>query len=530
MDPSKTFPIRLLCTEPLERRWLLSGVAPDPGGEDEADDAEDAIDAPARAPDDDDDKEDDDADAEDDVLEVDDEDDAEDHVEDDAEDDAEDHAEDEQSLLASDEPVGSTPLSSGMAPSESAESSDAGEDEDDAGGDAEDELDVESPAASPAAAPVDTEGVELVEWEVAAPNADDEEVMVVVSAMPREVLDAFARLFPGATPIEGQFGVDDGEPEYDVIAEVDGREVDVTFTPGGELIETELELTSGELPREVLDWVRDNFGDAPIDEASVQLEDGVVSYEVTVADAAGADRDVEAMLRVPGATAPNFPGIGQGGDAGDETDSVSPTPAPVPDPRFAASAPVAAADRAAPADTETSAERDAGDAADTSQARAGDPAGEGPAQPMTGPPVNGSRNGPSIADASSGLARGARMAAALRALAAGAPAHAWLPQLEEMLSDVFPPLDAGAAECRLDELLAEIDALAQRLTLDAGEAGFSPSHLAVVAALVAVAQLYFLNSRRTGGGPTLVFNAAGTTWSWVVGTPTTTPRTNPGTR
>jgi hypothetical protein len=317
--------------------------------------------------------------------------------------------------------------------------------------------------------------------------------------------------------IESEYGLDDGEGEYDITAKFNGDVIDVTFRPDGEIIETERALTSDELPREVLDWVRAHFADATIDEASVMVEDGVQQYEVLIAAADGTQ--TEATLRVPGLDTPgSAPGDDDGndGDDGAETPDETPARAVPPETEVAGNAGV---DPAAAVDPASGAEARASTPPSAAGPVASDHAEVATAQVPAGADGNAGQ-GITAIDALGAGARAARVAAALQALAAGEPADRWLPQLAGVLSDVFTA-DEDGVDRRLNVILARIDALAEEVGAGGIRDAGGPSRLAMVAALIAASQLYRLHPRRPRPGQAVVFNTAAgsSSWSWVIGKP-----------
>jgi hypothetical protein len=433
---------RLMSTEALESRWLLSGVAPSSADDDADEKAEDAVDV-----------------------------------------------EDGEVHVTASEPV------------EAEKAADGNEDE-------------ESLPAIPASPP--TFNVEVVELELGDEDESDGDVDVSRSKLTRAVLDAFNTNFPDAKWIASEYGIDDGAGEYDITAEFQGHVIDVTLTPAGEIIETEQAITSDELPKEVLDWVRERFGTAEIDEASVMFEGGELGYEVLVESPGG--EEFEATLRVPGAELPEgFPIV----DGAEAPPAESPTLAVPPSVVNGAGSDIKPvnADQAAvePAVLTDSAPVDAGAQTAAVDAEAAPPTNAD--EPVADTAVT-------AAETVVRLVRIADAAASMQALASGAPAAEWLPALAGLLEDVLP-VDVLAVERGLNEVLREVESLAADLGGEASTVRNGVSPLALAFGLIAVTQLYLLNSRRNRGGPMVVFNAATSSWSWVLGAMNRTTQKKP---
>ena len=163
------------------------------------------------------------------------------------------------------------------------------------------ETEPESPVADIAPTTQEFDGaVEVVELTVATED-DDGKVEVAPSKLPREIVAALDARLPGAKLINAERGTDEGFLVYDVSAEWSGRLVGVTLMPDGSIIEMEQAVAAGELPQPVLDWVRQNFPGAAIDEAIVVTSAGTESYDVRIAT--GDQQQFEATLRLPGAAA-----------------------------------------------------------------------------------------------------------------------------------------------------------------------------------------------------------------------------------
>jgi hypothetical protein len=515
MDLWSRTPSRLLCTEPLEGRWLLSGLAAD--ADDDADDNRDgdgdvqsatsALPAAvlaaitARFPNarlleaeiDDDDGEP--------VYEV-----------------LADHDGRTIELTVADD---GAPLETEAVPRPGSSPAPHGVDgivERAGGGDVtpppiSSRPPVSGPDPAPAPAPNSGSTVQVVEVAPAEDDEADGDVDVAPSRLPKAVLAAFNARFPGARVIEAEWGLeDDGRREYDITAEFRGQTIGATLMPGGEIVETGQALTAGELPPAVLEWVRREFGDASIEKASVRTADGVLSYEVLIASPPGGGPDVEATLFLPGATAP--PILLATGEA----------PSRPPEPGPAAIGPDAdtmppRADGGASDQTDTAGPPDEPVVTAPQASDDATPAEETPAAAAAAPGDGADRHGDGVATgvsaAAARAAGAAQTAGAPLAPGDGPPAAAWLPELAGVLGDVLP-LDVDAVQRRLDDVLARLDDLAGR-AIGTEVAGGGVSPLVMLAALVAATHLLRLGSRRDAGGPVLVFDGAASTWSWVLG-------------
>jgi len=72
-------------------------------------------------------------------------------------------------------------------------------------------------------------------------DEDDEERPVALADVPRAVLDAAARVFPGATWLAAVVELEDGVTLYELYGLVDGDEVELEISADGEILEVERE-------------------------------------------------------------------------------------------------------------------------------------------------------------------------------------------------------------------------------------------------------------------------------------------------
>jgi hypothetical protein len=387
-------------------------------------------------------------------------------------------------------------------------------------------------------ASVTSAAVEVVELEVATEADDGADVEIAPSNLPTAIVDALDARFPGAEVVEAEFSIEDGAPEYDVTAEWGDRLFGLTMTADGSIIEMEQALTTDELPQSVRDWVRENYPGAVIGEAGVVNEAGVESYELLIATPG--QQTFEATLRVPGA-APRL-SLESTDQVGSRFDSALPTV----NATFGLSDSRTASDtvaRETPLESGTPGDPDTDDTAKQavatyalsyeqfqSQPEVAARTDEQTAQPGLDNSSVGDASqeaNDTIATVASNIAdqstRATPVAEAMRALVAAvasATPTAWFPQVAGVLSDVLP-IDLAAVERGLQQLLDEIDSLAEKVTGDT-VATSSALRVAIVAGLITGAELIMIDSRKPKRELVLESNAANSSWSWVLGA--TTPK------
>ncbi len=98
------------------------------------------------------------------------------------------------------------------------------------------------------------------------------------SQVPAVVKANFAKQFPG---VEAKWEMEDGK--YEAGFKKMGHEMSAMIEPNGTITETEMEIKTSELPKAVTDYVKKNFPNATIKEASkITKSSGEVNYEAEV--------------------------------------------------------------------------------------------------------------------------------------------------------------------------------------------------------------------------------------------------------
>jgi len=345
----------------------------------------------------------------------------------------------------------------------------------------------------------------------------DNDIEIRASALPAKVVAGLNAGFRRAEIVEASFSDDDG-PEFGVTVEFGGQTIEVTLTPGGQIIGTEETISSGALPRPVLDWVRQNFQGAQINNATVANDSGIVSYDVLIVTRAG--KKFEATLLVKDERA-NPPGAAD--KAADALDDLAASA------RLSGtelSPPLAdAADQAVLLESEPSRNYEmfdpAGQGSGTGSASRSREcespiAAAGDQTELARPPRESGGTSTDVQTAGI-LDRQADLVAALQAFAAGAAPIQWLPEVSGLLIDVLP-MNVASIERGFGEILDKVESLAEKVVGDAAASSL-PSRLAVASVLVAGA-LLLRDAKKPRAGPVLVYSAANSSWSWVLGAST----------
>ena len=351
-----------------------------------------------------------------------------------------------------------------------------------------------APEASPA--------VEVVEL-VAAEQEEEDDVLVEPSDIPATVMSAFDAAYPDAQILEAELEEEeDGQFEYDIAARFNEGEIEVSLTPEGRITETTRILTKTELPPAVLDWLAANFAGAEVHEIELVDEGGVQSYELQIAPPDGAP--MEATLRVPAAlpdaTSDEPPRAARSseavpaGAAGDEARSDE-----------AEAVATAPARQSAPEQEEVSLPLVDAKLVDSNPSA--EPAREAAPESLTA----GVFDSPAdpLADAAALLA-----ADAAGLLLALNQSGRLLPDVASMMGQPFP-FNAADFQRDMQQILAQIERLGASLA-GPGTGSVDALRLALLAALIAGAQLLRPDPRAAKNGQVLAGYAVDRSSTWVL--------------
>jgi uncharacterized membrane protein YkoI len=120
---------------------------------------------------------------------------------------------------------------------------------------------------------------------LAAPLARGAEEQVVVSQVPKPVMDAVKARFAGASVTDAGKQTEKGQLVYEVTVVEKGQNVDVTLSPGGEILMIEKAINVADLPMAVTKALKDDYPGATyrIVEEIVEVEkkqERLAYYEV----------------------------------------------------------------------------------------------------------------------------------------------------------------------------------------------------------------------------------------------------------
>ncbi len=97
--------------------------------------------------------------------------------------------------------------------------------------------------------------------------------------VPQVVKNALIQKFPKATKLKWDKEGENFEASFDL----DDVDNSVLFNKAGRIIETEVEITTTQLPETVLNYLRTNYKDQKIKEAAkITSENGKVTYETEI--------------------------------------------------------------------------------------------------------------------------------------------------------------------------------------------------------------------------------------------------------
>jgi hypothetical protein len=360
-------------------------------------------------------------------------------------------------------------------------------------------------APASASEPASTPTYDLdVPEEVSEDEEEEEgEVIIKESDLPTNVLAAFRAEFADAKIDVVELEEDDERgSEYGITAETATGEVEVTISPDGVIVERELEMDHANLPKGVVDKVLEEFPDAVINGAA-DLTNG--SYEVLYA-LGGKQWETEATPTSPAAapTPPTTP-------PADDEEPAAPLPVTAPTPLQLADASVPFAPSAEEVSAEATAQSQ--DAQTVAQA---DEAATDAERQRREDAIEKNAAAAKAATATT-IPFDDRTVRALDALAAGAGATVWLPEVAGALIDVLP-INLDAIEQSMQDVLRQVGTLGSQMK---GSSALTTgaTRLAMAATLVAAVKVLLNQSKKTSTTrPALVFGPSGTSWGWVLGT------------
>jgi uncharacterized membrane protein YkoI len=117
---------------------------------------------------------------------------------------------------------------------------------------------------------------------VVAARADEEKVPL--DKVPAAVLKAVKGKFPGAEIKQAEKEVEEGKTIYEIGLKEDGRNIDVSATEDGTIVEIEKEVAAKDLPRAVADAVKAKYPKGTIKKAEEVAKGEKTTYEVIVAE------------------------------------------------------------------------------------------------------------------------------------------------------------------------------------------------------------------------------------------------------
>lgn len=97
--------------------------------------------------------------------------------------------------------------------------------------------------------------------------------------VPKAVKNAFHKAYPSVKDADWSKDGKNYEVEYDA----NKVDMSITYSATGKLIETEMEISASSLPRGVMDYVKKNYKEDEVKEASkITTAKGIVTYEAEV--------------------------------------------------------------------------------------------------------------------------------------------------------------------------------------------------------------------------------------------------------
>ena len=112
--------------------------------------------------------------------------------------------------------------------------------------------------------------------------ARGEEEEIPLDQVPKAVLNAIKAKFPGARVTEAVKETENGKTTYEVELEYKDQEYTVSVTANGKITEIEREIELKDLPKAVVDAIKKKYPGAEMEEAEEVTANDKTSYEVVI--------------------------------------------------------------------------------------------------------------------------------------------------------------------------------------------------------------------------------------------------------
>ena len=332
-------------------------------------------------------------------------------------------------------------------------------------------------------------------------DEEEETDQIIAEAdLPAEVLAEFKAQFVNAQIKEVEREDEEEGLQYGIDAiKADGQRVDVTFSPEGQILDTEVFLDLDEVPQAVADRARAETG-GTITEVSTS---GNNEYEVQTTRDDGTE--FEGLLSWQQPEQPT---------ASPEEPTAQPNTPAVPAPITFADASTTVASPPAGDGTFGAIPSESAEAQQVAQA---DSAAKSDAEAKAREDAIKKNAAAKVAAAATTLPADQTLRA-LEALAAGVGANIWLPEVAGALVNVLP-INLDGIEKSMQDVLQQVGTLGGKVNGESALAS-GATRLAMTATLVAAVKVLLNQSKRAKSTrPALVFGpGAASSWGWVLGT------------
>jgi uncharacterized membrane protein YkoI len=142
-----------------------------------------------------------------------------------------------------------------------------------------------------------------LELVVLAGMARADEEKVPLDKVPKAVLEAVKAKFPDAKVLGAEIEKEDGKTVYEIAIKIKDQKIEVTFTPEGQLVSMEKQITAKDLPKAVTEALEAKYPKATYKmiEEVIEFKDGKEQpgvYEVLLVTAE--KKKVEVVLAADG--------------------------------------------------------------------------------------------------------------------------------------------------------------------------------------------------------------------------------------
>jgi hypothetical protein len=117
---------------------------------------------------------------------------------------------------------------------------------------------------------------------VQAGNAENDYTEIPLAQVPRPVVQAVTKRFPGAQPQSASRGIEENKPYFDVHIKVKGQNIWVTCDSQGAILTIDREIAAKDLPKPVATAFAKKYPKAAVRMVNEITEDNYSTYDIAI--------------------------------------------------------------------------------------------------------------------------------------------------------------------------------------------------------------------------------------------------------